>query len=414
MKSILKFLLPLIVVGAGAALFVSLKASRQEPAAMQAPEKQWAVAAETVARADIRPLVRLYGRVESAAHSTLSAAVESEVLAVSVSEGDAVRGGQLLAALDGGDLELMLGQRDAEIREIKARIDAENIRVDADRKALDEEQALLALARRNLERAERLARTQAGSEAGVDEARQIIRSRSLAVVQRQRELDEHPSRVAQLEAALAGATAARATVARDFARTRIHAPFDGRVVSVAVSEGERVRPGDPLLTLYDSRRLRVRAQIPERHLPAVRGGLEGDAALDAVFEIENRDLPMLLSRLSASITAGDGGLDGFFRFDGRPEPSPEVGRVGILRLRMPPVADAISIPAAALYDTDTVYRVIDGRLQPVAVEYIGEHPGEAGEPRLIVRSRELDDGDSVVATQIPAAVAGLKVTVGER
>ncbi|KAA3619193.1 MAG: biotin/lipoyl-binding protein, partial [Proteobacteria bacterium] len=278
MKRILKFLLPLAVLGAGIALFASLKTSRPEPVAVDPPEKQWTVATAIVERRDIHPRIRLYGRVESPVQSVLRAALEAEVVAVNVREGDLVQENDLLLELDVVDLELELRQREAEIGELESRLESERRRYAADRDALKDEQTLLELAQRNLARAERLARTQAGSEAGVDDARQVIRTRSLAVVQRRFDLDDFPSRVSRLEANLEVAEAARAKVARDLERTRVRAPYDGRVTRVDVATGERVRVGDGLLELFDISKLEVRAQIPERHLPAVRGGAGGDDA----------------------------------------------------------------------------------------------------------------------------------------
>jgi hypothetical protein len=84
-----------------------------------------------------------------------------------------------------------------------------------------------------------------------------------------------------------------------------------------------------------------------------------------------------------------------------------------LIVRLPVVDNGISLPLAAVYGADTVYAVVDGRLSPRSVTYVGEHNTPGGEIRAVVVSEELDPGDEVVTTQIPAAVEGLKVTVKE-
>ncbi|KAA3632965.1 MAG: HlyD family efflux transporter periplasmic adaptor subunit, partial [Proteobacteria bacterium] len=185
----------------------------------------------------------------------------------------------------------------------------------------------------------------------------------------------------------------------------------GRVTRVDVATGERVRVGDGLLELFDISKLEVRAQIPERHLPAVRGGAGGDDAVGASLALEGRDYPMRLVRLAAAIRDGQGGLDGFFQFVGDPAPRLEVGRVSTLHLHLPPVPDAVSLPVGALYGADIVYRVVDGRLESTPVVYAGEHEADDGDTRAIVRSEALAVGDVVMVTQIPAAVDGLKVTI---
>ncbi len=414
MKTLLKILLPVVILAAGAALFLKLKASRPEPVAMQAPEKQWVVTAERVAAASLHPVARLYGRIESPAQVGMSAAVAAEVIEVAVLEGDVVSAGDLLVRLDDADLRLTLGQRQAELAEIEARIDSEHNRYAADLEALEEERALLELARRNLERARRLAVNQAGSEAGVDDARQIIRTRALAVLQRELNIGDHDARLAQLTAAAARARAARDSVVRDIERTEVRAWFDARITSVGVARGQRVRVGDVLVQLFDISRLEVRAQIPERHMAAVRGDLDAGRAVVATARFEGRAYRLFLNRLAGEVRAGQGGLDGFFGFDGEPLVNVEVGRVVNLDVRLPAVDDAFSLPLTALYGSDTVYRIVDDRMRSTAVRHVGEHRAENGERRALLLSQALVDGDTVVTVQIPAAVDGLKVQVSTR
>ncbi|GJL82446.1 MAG: hypothetical protein DHS20C01_20800 [marine bacterium B5-7] len=417
MKLLIKILLPIIIIGAGIFLFTQLKASRPEPVALQAPEKQWVVKAAEVTPGRFTPLVKLYGRIESPVMSTLTAAVAANVDRVMVREGDFVTPGGLLVELDDTDLKFMLVQRDAEIAELKASLDSENNRYRADTAALKDEQALLDLAQRNLGRARQLASTRAGSEAAVDDALEIIRNRSLAVVKRQLDIDDHPARLARLQASLDRAGAARSMVERDLQRSRIEAPFTGRITSVEVAEGERVRVGDDLVNLYDDSRLEVRAQVPDRHVAEVRSSL-ADGGLKAVMQFDNSRLDLELVRLSAAVRSGQGGLDAFFRIvdgaNGNAGIPLEVGRVARVELQLPLIDNAISLPLAALYGSDTVYRIEEGRLLTTPVRYIGEHRTADGELNALIKSDSLSPGDTVVTSQIPAAVDGLKVEVSAR
>lgn len=414
MKLLLKIVLPAAMIAAGVFGFLELKASRPEPRAIEAPERQWAVTAATVERGNHRPLARLYGRIESPSMSTLSAAVSAEVREVEGHEGDLVRAGQLLVRLDDRDLRLLLRQRESELRELEAKIASEEIYFASDRKALEDELALLKLAERNLSRAERLANTSAGSQADVDEALQALRGRSLAVTQRRRLIEDHGARRAALEAGVSRVESLRARVERDLERTGIRAPFDGRIASIRVSPGERVRVGDPLVEVFDIARLEIRAQLPEKYLVGVRRALGDGATLDGVADVHGRQVAVALDRFAGAIRQGQGGLDGFFRFvDGDGARALEVGRVIPVRLSLPRMPDAVSLPVTALYGSNTVYRVVAGRLQNVEVEYVGEHLGANGERRVLVASPALNRGDLVATTQIPAAVDGLKVQVIE-
>lgn len=61
------------------------------------------------------------------------------------------------------------------------------------------------------------------------------------------------------DAAIAAAEVTRAEI--QLARTRITAPFDGRIASVAIEAGELIGP-DPLLILIDTRRLKAELVFP--------------------------------------------------------------------------------------------------------------------------------------------------------
>ncbi len=414
MKMLLKIVLPLLILGAGIAGFLALKASRPEPQAIDAPEKQWSVRANPVVFGSYQSLAHLYGRVESPSRSELSAAIAAEVNVVKVREGQTVSKGQLLLELDRRDLLLVLNQRQAELKELEAGMLIEIIKHKADLEAFEDEQALLDLARRNLARAQKLARTKAGSEVGVDDALQAIRSRSLTLSQRRRMIENHDPSVAQLKANISRAQALKERVEYDIERTMVRAPFDGRVTNVKVSRGERVRVGDPMVELFDTGKLEVRAQIPEKFLTAIRSGLQRNDDIKGILKLEDVSYSMALDRLAGSIRQGQGGLDGFFRFSSADAPMLEVGRVATLQLSLPAVDEIVSLPVASLYGSHTVYRIVEGRLRGAEVEYIGEHLFNGTDNHVLLKSDVLRSGDMVVTSQIPAAVDGLKVQVSTR
>ncbi len=53
----------------------------------------------------------------------------------------------------------------------------------------------------------------------------------------------------------------------------VYAEAGGTVVELSVSEGDYVKPGDPILRLQSFSRVWVMARIPEQDLPLIRGGL---------------------------------------------------------------------------------------------------------------------------------------------
>ena len=245
MSRTLRFILPVLLLGTGVAVFLALKSSRPVDQPLNLAERSWPVEAIAIQHRQLAPTVRLYGRIESPRETRVRCALSTDVQELQVLVGQTVKKGQELIRLDDYDRQLALAQREAELAEIEAQINSEEIRYRSDRNALEQESTLLGLTQSALQRAERLAQTQVGSQANVDDARQAVTRQTLSLTSRQRAIAEHPPRLAQLQARRLRAAALRDQVLRDLERTHIVAPFDGRITVVHVSPGDRVRPRRP-------------------------------------------------------------------------------------------------------------------------------------------------------------------------
>jgi multidrug efflux pump subunit AcrA (membrane-fusion protein) len=408
----LRITLPFVILLLAVAVFVLLRATRATPPPVEAQEKAWRVSVVEVAPGRYTPDLLLYGSVEAPRMAALRAAVTADVDQVPVREGDRVDGGDVLVRLDGTELELLLRQREADLAEIVALIGSEATRHAADLRSREQESALLDLARTALERAEELNRKNMVSRSAVDEARQAVERQRLAVTSRQMSIDDHEARMAQLEARRLRAGALRDQARLDLARTRIDSPLTGRVAGVHVAPGDRVQPGDPLVDVYAEDELEIRAQIPFRHLPAVRAALEAGAPLEARSTVDERPLSAVLDRLSGETDGARGGWEALLRITGGAA-AVVPGRLLSLVLRLPAVEDVIEVPFEALYGLDRVYRMDDGRMVAIAVERVGERRLEDGRVRVLLHSPDIGAGDRIITTQLPNAVTGLKVTVAD-
>lgn len=409
---LLRLLLPLVILLLSAAVVGALVATRPETQSEPAREPVRSVGAMAVNPAPHSPVVRLYGRLESPSRTRLNAALTADVLAVPVRDGQTFARGELLVRLDDADARLAVRQREADVAELEAQLRAERARHRYDRQAVDDEQRLLELARREVARQEDLAARELSSAAAVDAARRELARQELALTLREETVATFEARIGALEARLERARAALDTARRDLARTRISAPFDGRAASVEVAAGGRVRPGDALLTVYDTADLEVRATLPAAHVARVREALAEGRALEAVARVDGRALQVRLVRLAGLTVAGAAGVEAIFQVQGG-EPRVALGRFASVSLRLPPVAGSIAVPFQALYGIDRLYRVQDGRLAAVSVERLGEAPGPDGTPRALVRSDALRAGERIVTTQLPEATDGLRVQIVE-
>ncbi len=408
----MRWLFPLLILTLGVGGFVALWASKPQLTPLEAQQRAWIVSVETVAPGPLAPMLRLYGRVESPNVAQLSAALNADVTAVRVLEGEQVRKGDLLITLDDRDYQLLIRQREAEVQEIRSLLESETLRHENDISSLKQEQQLLELSRRAVKRAEDLAERNVGSRSNLDDTREEEARQLITVQRRKLAIREYDSRIAQLGARLARAEALRDLAQLDMQRARIVAPFDGRVTKVEVATGDRVQPGGPLIGLYDTTKVEIRAQIPTRHLRQVRDTLAGGEHLRAEAEVDGQVISAELDRLSAEVVRGSGGVDGLFVV-AEGNDWLQLGRTIELLLDLPQQANAVAVPLEAVYGTDIVYRLAEDRMHALKVERLGElFTPELGN-RLLVRSPELESGDQIIVTQLPNAIDGLRVRVAE-
>jgi len=409
---IVRIVLPLLILVAGIGGMTALVKSKPEREALGVEERSWPVAVEAIEPGTVTPQLLLFALVDSPRVTHLSAAVTADVDAVDVLEGERVGVDDRLLALDDREIRLVVAQRDAELAGFEADLEHETLRHRNNLVALKHEEELLALARREVARARDLADRNVGSQASLDQVRREEERQMLAVEQRRLAIREHDARRKQIEAQLARARTQRSQAMLDLERTRVHPPFFGRITEVFVSPGDRVRPGDRLVAMFDSDMLELRAQIPLRHLPVVRAALDGGESLSARALVDGQEVRAELHRLTARVDRGSGGADGLFRVT-RGNAWLQLGRTVELVLDLPAVENAVTAPREALYGTDRVF-VLDGeRMRIVEVERLGETRTARGGARLILRSPELKPNGRLIVTQQPNAIDGLKVRVAE-
>ena len=407
---IARVVLPLLILAAGIGGMVALVKSKPTRAPLGAEERAWPVAIAEIQPGTVTPQLVLYALVDSPRVTHLSSAVTADVHAVDVLEGQRVGPGDRLLALDDREIRLVLAQREAEMAGFEADLEHERLRHRNNLAALEHEQNLLEIARRDVDRARDLAERKVGSEASLDKVRREEERQMLSVEQRRLMIREHESRRKQIEAKLARARAQQSQAVLDLERTRVYPPFAGRITEVFVSPGDRVRSGDRLLVMFDSGMLELRAQIPLRYLPVVRDALERGEALGARAVVDGQEVGAVLHRLTARVDRGSGGADGLFRVT-EGNAWLQLGRTVEFIMDLPPVSNAVTVSREALYGTDRVF-VLDGeRMQSVEVERLGETHLDEGESRVILRSPELTPSVPLIVTNLPNAIDGLKVTV---
>ncbi len=402
---VIKFILPLLIVAFGAGIFVYLNSGKSESPPLEQRSRPPIVSVQTIEKGSVAPTVRLFGQVETPSLVTLTAGIEADVTHVRVREGNRVEQAQVLVELDRLDSQLAVLQRQADVAEIRAQLDSDSKRHAADLNALASEKILLDIARKEVERAQKLMNNRAGTAANLDIVLKAEQRQLLAMTLRRQSIDDFSSRQRLWQARLDKAEAALQSAMRDLARSRVAAPFAGRVVQVTVSPGERVQRGRQLLQMYDDTQLEIRTQVPNRYVTQLKQALNADLPIRA--QVYETGTEVLLDRVAASVDRGQGGVDAFFRTD---QPLPELGRTLELELQLQPIADAVLLDTDALYGSNRVYLVRDQQLHSMPIQQLGERR-VAGERLLVIDGADFDNGDQILSSRLPQAIDGLAVKV---
>ncbi len=213
-------------------LFASIAAcgSSEPQATQQLEARVTKVAVEHPQQRDIEDALTALGSVESINDPTVSAETSGQVQQIVVREGDAVKAGQLLAALDGTLHAIESAKAAAEVRRYDVLVTNQDNEVKRLQR-LDESQSV---SRDKLE----------------DEQAQLeILSAQRDIARKQWE------RFQYLES-----------------KTRIVAPLEGLVTRRHISPGDYVSAGEPLFELVSVDRLRARIAFPERDASRIAVG----------------------------------------------------------------------------------------------------------------------------------------------
>lgn len=197
-----------------------------KPARMATP-----VTVTQVARGTVQLIEESVGVLESYADPVISAEAGGKLLEVRVQPGEAVQAGQVLAVIDDHDANLSKVAAQAERNRVQALVD--------------------------------------------NQTRQVERQRELRAKNfiSQAMLDDAEAQLRALQNQLAAAKAQYALSERTLGKTKVLAPFAGRIEKQMVVRGQFVKVGDPLFQLVASGKLRARLPFPETLADKIMPGM---------------------------------------------------------------------------------------------------------------------------------------------
>jgi membrane fusion protein (multidrug efflux system) len=227
----------------------------------------------------------------------VSARISGTVVRVLVDDNAHVQAGDALAELDPTDLQLTVQGAEADLAQARAatsQVEAQVLRAQADLEAasarLSENAAQLTKAELDFKRAETLAggRVQVISQQDFDAARATVDAmrasrQSLIAAQGAAEAARTAAQ-AQRAVALAQVQKAAATLATarlQVEYTVIRAATAGRVAKKSLEVGQRIQPGQPVMSLV-SDRVWIVANFKESQLAHLRAGEKVEVRIDAI------------------------------------------------------------------------------------------------------------------------------------
>lgn len=181
-------------------------------------------------------------------------------------------------------------------------------------------------------------------------------------------------------------------------------------VDAAIPQGGWVAAGTPVVTVVDTGRLGLSAEVDETDVLLVSEGVEAEVELDAApgagYPATVRAVDLLPT------TSARGGVsyrvrlelgEGSFADSGEAAPVPRPGMSAVIRLKVRQAAGAVTVPASAVVSADghdTVWTVRDGRYTavPVRLGVQGEDTVQivsgvsAGERVVVAGADQVDAG----------------------
>ncbi len=254
-----------------------------------------------------------------------------EVLAVNVVAGQMVRAGDVLAEVDAAPADLAIAQAQASLTQAQnslAKLErgdsVSNAQIEIERaknqlwSAQAQRDAVCGQAHADCDDDDVIAKAackanREGSQTGCDQAQANVQSMEQAVLLAQKNAEAaatgQPEDVAGARAQVNQARLALEQARQDRTRTTLVAPFDGVVEDVNVTEGVRVAPGSPVVTLAQTRPLRfVTTNLGERNVGDIEPGAPATVTLTG---FPDQPLKGVVQRIGAQGTPDEGGVTVF-------------------------------------------------------------------------------------------------------
>ena len=366
----------------------TLVATAPQPEAVLTDLPSLAVEAYTVERRDIAPSAIFTGRLQPRRSAALRFEVSGQLLRREVEPGRTVAAGDTLLILDDRDFKDRERTAEAELR-------LEESGIERDRVQLEQATRHRELQREEVARHMRLGERSLLSQSSLNAAEQKLTELESRVAELAHSVDTGGQRLALKQSKFDQAR-------RDLARTRLAAPFDGKVNTVLAEIGDRITGDQTVVTLVDVSELDFYVEVDG----ATANALELNQEI--TVKAGDREHPGVLVALQTDPDPRTFTHALRIRIPGDPATP---GQLAVARLPMPVLKNSLVVPVEALrVDAagQAVFRIEGQSLQRIAVT-----PGPRVGPWQVIES-ELKEGDRIVARDAAAMDVRRSIRVRER
>ena len=306
------------------------------------------VVTEPVRKMEFHDQVTLVGRAEGISHSRVVALVNGKVLRIDAEEGQPIKKGDALLSIDCHKIEFNFQAKKAEAAEATA---------------------MSELARKNLERAEKLFKEETISQSRIDS----YRATAIADKENSNRLD-----------------AERNAMNIDVLNCVVSSPYDGYTVRKLVDIGEWVSPGTPVYEIVNLSEIRVTVDLPERYFGRLKVGSD---VLIHTSKNESNPLNGVVTGIAPSASEETHTFPVIISFDNENE---ELGSGMLVKatLFLNESFTSLAVPKDAIIRQGSrtlVYCVFEGKATSTYVQ-IGSTDGEM----IAIQSEQLEEGMPVV------------------
>jgi HlyD family secretion protein len=303
-----------------------------------------------VTRRDVVQTVVASGRVATPYRVDIGSQIVGTVAEVPVEQGQAVKAGQTLIALEASEARAGVKQAEVAVAQAEARLrQLRELQLPVAAQALRQAEVNLANAKAQHERNKRLYEAGFIGQSAYDDAQRNLDVARTQVESARKQVEtarptgsDSAMAVAALDQARASLQAARAKLAY----TTIQSPSEGTLIARDVERGDVVQPGKVLMVLSPAGETQIVLQIDERNLSRLKLGQRALASADAYAQ---QRFPAELVYINPGVDAQRGTVEVKLRVPNSPE---------YLRQDMTVSADievdrstsALALPADAVHD----------------------------------------------------------------